>query len=173
MLAKLAVASFQVVVMVPGLPLAMPELDEPDPALEQPPGGQKLPSVHARAVHLPDVRRFVADVERLGRFRLHPVGQLERLDAGLELGLVAVPLEVLAVELGQQVELGPLRPGADAVVADVRDQLLDVGVPAVQVGSLVDPGRNAACQFCDSAMGKPSGHMTRKPGRFWFSVPRP
>ena len=83
--------------------------------------------------------RLAADVECLGRFRLHPVGQLERLDAGFELGLVAVPLEVLAVELGQEVELGPLRPGADAVVADVRDQLLDVGVPAIQVRSLVDP----------------------------------
>ncbi len=83
--------------------------------------------------------RFAADVKRLGRFRLHPVGQLERLDAGFELGLMAVPLEVLAIELGQEVELGPLRPGAHTVVADVRDQLFDLGVPAVQVGSLVDP----------------------------------
>ena len=35
------------------------------------------------------------------------------------------------------------------------------------------PGRNADCQFCDSAIGKPPGHITMKPGRFWFSVPRP
>src|SRR5437016_1999339 len=35
------------------------------------------------------------------------------------------------------------------------------------------PGRNPACQFCDSWIGYPPGHIAMKPGRFWFTVPRP
>ena len=42
-----AVAGLEVVVVVPGLAVAVPELDEADPALEQPPGDQELPGVHA------------------------------------------------------------------------------------------------------------------------------
>ena len=40
-------------------------------------------------------------VERVGRLGLHPVGQFERLDAGLELRVARPGLLVLAVELQQ------------------------------------------------------------------------
>src|SRR2546430_8895631 len=42
----------------------------------------------AGAVRLQDVLRLPAHVERVGRLALHPVGQLERLDAGLQLRVV-------------------------------------------------------------------------------------
>ena len=35
------------------------------------------------------------------------------------------------------------------------------------------PGRKPACQFCDSWMGMPPGHIEMKPGRLRFSVPSP
>ena len=41
----------------------------------------------------------------------------------------------------KQVELRPLRLRADAVIADVRDQLVDLGVLAVDVRSLENPGQ--------------------------------
>ena len=138
---ELAVAGLEVVVVVPGLAVAVPELDEADPALEQPPGRQELPGVDAGAVHLADRLRLLGDVERVGGLGLHPVRQLERLDARLELGLAAAAVEVPPVELGQQVELGALGLRADRAVPDVRDQLLDLGVLAVDVRALVDPGQ--------------------------------
>ena len=51
----------------------------------------------------------LADVERLGGGHLHPVGQLEALDAGGQLGLVrrAAP-GARRLSLAEQVELGPL-----------------------------------------------------------------
>ena len=95
LLAQLAVAGLEVVVMVPGLPCAVPELHEPHAALKQPPRRQKLSGVNARAVHRADVRGLLADVERLGGLRLHPVGQLERLDSGFQISLVLALVEVL------------------------------------------------------------------------------
>ena len=47
-----------------------------------------LPGLRAGAVHVADVLRLAADVERVGRVHLHAVGQLEGLDAGFELRIV-------------------------------------------------------------------------------------
>ena len=134
-------AGLEVVVMVPGLAVAVPELDEADPALQEPAGRQELPGVDAGPVHRADRLRLLGDVERLGRLRLHPVRQLERLDPGLELGLAAVTVQMAAVQLAQEVELAALGLRADGVVLDVRDQLLDLAVPAVDVGALEDAGQ--------------------------------
>ena len=47
-------AGRQVVVVVPGLAVAVPELDEADPALEQAPGRQKLAGMDPGPVHVAD-----------------------------------------------------------------------------------------------------------------------
>ena len=52
------------------------------------------------------------DVEGVAGLGLHPKGQLERLDARLELGVAGAALQVLAVERQQQVELVALLLGA-------------------------------------------------------------
>ena len=96
-------ADLDIVVVVPGLARAVVELDESDAALGQPPGNQALAGEDAGAVHLFNVRRLPADVEGVGRVPLHPVGQLEALDARLQLR-VALPLgDVALVELLQKV----------------------------------------------------------------------
>jgi hypothetical protein len=77
-----AVAGFDVVVVVPGLARAVPELDESDAAFEQAPRDEQLARVDAVAVHLADVGGFFADVEGVGAFHLHAVGEFEGLDAG-------------------------------------------------------------------------------------------
>src|SRR5262249_31075849 len=61
------------------------DLDEPHPALDQAAGGEALPrevvaSRVADAVELLDRSRLRIDVDRLGRGRLHAVGQLVTLD---------------------------------------------------------------------------------------------
>ena len=50
-----AMVDFEVVVAVPGLALAVPELHEAHAPLDQPPGDQHLPGLHAGAVHVADV----------------------------------------------------------------------------------------------------------------------
>ena len=79
----------QIVVAVPRLAIAVPHLDEPHAPFDQPPGDQNLPGLIAGAIHVEDVLRLAADVERLGHFGLHPIGQLERLDPRVELRIVA------------------------------------------------------------------------------------
>ena len=54
-LGQAAVADFEVVVVVPRLARAVPDLHEPHAALDQPPGDQDLPGLHAGAVHVADV----------------------------------------------------------------------------------------------------------------------
>ena len=85
---QLAVAGGQVVVVVPRLAVAVPELDEANAALEQPPGRQELSGMHAGPVHAADRLGLLVDVKGVGRLRLHAIRQLERLNARLELGLV-------------------------------------------------------------------------------------
>src|SRR5438874_876974 len=111
--------------MVPGLAVAMPELDEADSALQKPAGRQQLPRMNSGTVHLPDRLRLLADVERVGRFRLHTISQLERLDPRLQLGLMLTLFQVPLIQFGEQVELGTLGTRRDTTVADVRDQFLD------------------------------------------------
>ena len=65
---QLAMAGRQVVVVVPGLAVAVPELHKADPALEQPASRQKLAGVHARAVHRADRLGLLGDVERIAGF---------------------------------------------------------------------------------------------------------
>ena len=47
---QLAVVDLDVVVVVPRLAVAVPDLHEPHAALDQPPGDQQLPGLHAGAV---------------------------------------------------------------------------------------------------------------------------
>ena len=99
----------------------------------------KLPGLGAGAVHVADVLRLAVDVEGVGRFGLHAVGQLERLDAGFELGVAAARLErCRSLSLRSRSSCRRCSAGASqAVVADVLDQLLNVGVLRVDVGALV------------------------------------
>ena len=51
--------------------------------------------------------------------------------------IVAALVLVVLVERGQQIELPPLRIGRQPLVADVLDQLVDLGVLRVDVRALI------------------------------------
>ena len=87
--------------------------------------------------------RLAADVERLGRLGLHAEAQLERLDAGLQRGIVLPGLQMASVEPVQQVELLALLRRCDAIVANVLDELLDRRVLGVDVRALEDARQKA------------------------------
>ena len=129
---------FEVVVVVPGLPGAVPDLDEAHAALDQPAGDQDLPRLHAVAVQLADVLRFARDVEGVGRLDLHAVGQLERLDPRLELRVVLrAAAGAVRFSSSQQVELPSLQFGGDRVGLRMFSiSLFDRSVLRVDVGAL-------------------------------------
>ena len=141
LLAERAVGLGDVVVAVPGLDVAVEELDEADAALDQPAGDEELPGLDAGAVHVADVLRLLLDVEGVGGRHLHPVGQLEAGDPRLEVVVLGAGLLVPPVELGQEVELPPLVGLGHDRVADVLDQVLGLLLAGVDVGPLVDAGQ--------------------------------
>ena len=78
----------QLAVLIPSF---VKDLHEPHAPLDQPPreqagvGERRL--ARLGAVQLEDVLRLAADVDRLGRARLHAVGHLERIDPRGNLGI--------------------------------------------------------------------------------------
>jgi hypothetical protein len=62
-----AVIDFEVVVIVPGLAGAVPDLDEADAAFDEASGDEDLPGLLALAVHGPDGFGFARDIEGIGR----------------------------------------------------------------------------------------------------------
>ena len=100
------------VVVVPGLAGTVVDVDGADAALDQPAGQQATVGERRVAVF----RRgwtagSLADVERVGGFRLHAVGGLHRLDAAFEEFVLAEGFFVVVVELLDEVELPALLGG--------------------------------------------------------------
>ena len=143
LLGQVAVLDFEVVVAVPRLAGAVPQLHEAHAALDQPAGDEQLPGLHAGAVHVANVLRLAANVERLGRLGLHAEAELERANAGFERRIIVPGLRVASVEPFEQVELLALLRQRDAIVANVLDQLLDLRVLRVDVRAFVDAGQES------------------------------
>ena len=94
-----------IVVIVPRLSGAMPELNVANAAFQEPARDQCLPPMHARAIHLSDMSRLSCDVERIRRFHLHAIGQFEGLNPRFKPTILAPPSLVFLIELMQQIEL--------------------------------------------------------------------
>ena len=103
-----AAVVFDVIVGVPGLAVAVPELDEADAAFEEAAGHEALAGEGAGAVEVADGLGFAVEIEGIGGLGLHAVGEFETADAGFELGVVMAAGEVVFVELAEEVELGGL-----------------------------------------------------------------
>src|SRR6185312_3659284 len=99
------VIHFEIVMIVPRLPRAVPDLDEAHAALDEPPRDENLPRLGSFSIHFADVFRLARDVERVGGVRLHAIRQFEGLDARLELRVLLVLPEMALVELLQQIKL--------------------------------------------------------------------
>jgi hypothetical protein len=147
----------EVVMVVPGLARSGPDLDETHALLEKTAGRQELAGLGAGAVGVPDVLGLAREVEDVDRLHLHAVGELEGLDAGLELSVPAPGLLVAPVEGGEEVELAPLLVGRAHGVADVADELLDVLVLGVEIGPLVGAGQEGGLPVLGLLDRIPSG----------------
>ena len=96
----------EIVVTVPGLPGAVPDLHESHTALKQAARNEQLSRLHALAVHLADFLRLARDIERIGCVALHAIGELERLNAGVQCRIGSTArLLVTSIEFAQETEL--------------------------------------------------------------------
>ena len=78
-----------------GRTVAVKDLDEADPALGQPAGRQELLAERTCDIVVQTVKTLrrsvlIAESQDLGHGRLHPEGQLVRLDPGAQLGVLGI-----------------------------------------------------------------------------------
>src|SRR6185312_2570427 len=133
----------KIIVAVPWLTSSGPDLHEAYAALEQAPGGENLPRLGAGSIEIENVLGLFARVERIRRVGLHAVSHFKRLDARLELRLMLALIHVALIERQKQIELAALFFGRGEIAVNVLNQLIDVGVLRVDVGTLVHAGQKA------------------------------
>ena len=105
---QIGVVLFQIVVVVPGLAGAMPQLNEANAAFDHPSSDEQLARVDARPIEFVNMLRLLTEIKDVRRFHLHPVSQLERLDPGLQRIVFRPTLLVFSVESLKQIKLLPL-----------------------------------------------------------------
>ena len=108
---QLAVHLLDAVVIVPRLSVAAPYLNEAHAALQQAARDEQLAAMHAAAVQVADKFRLLVQIKGVRCFALHPVGQLEGLNAGFQLGVALPCLQMALVEPAHQVQLPALLGG--------------------------------------------------------------
>ena len=127
---------FEIVVIIPGLAFAMPQLNEPNTTFNQPAGDEQLPGLDAVSVGFQHMFWFLLDVKGVGRFHLHSISEFERVNPGFECRFVGPLIGMLSVQFLQQIELPPLLAPGGLVIANVFDQFFDVTMPRIDVRSL-------------------------------------
>ena len=136
---KVAVILFDIVVVVPRLAGAVPELHVADAALEKAPGDQCLPSVDTVAVHLADVGRLFGEVEGVACFALHTKGEFVGMNAGIE-PIIEAHGAVTGIPVGEQVELAALIACRDLGMINVFNEAAEFLVFGIDLGSLIGAG---------------------------------
>ena len=159
------------------VPAPVEELHVAHALLDQPAGEQAVVGERrlARARRRRASRTFfgsLADVHHLGHGDLHAVGQLVLADARQRLGVAELLRARSSFSLSQRVEAAAADVAAHALgVVDVQDRLAD----RAALHALVDA---TAGSRCSTGLLPPVGSVpplisTTKPGRSWFSEPRP
>src|SRR5262245_27569568 len=124
--------------IVPWLVLALPDLHETHAAFEQAPRYERLPPVYRFAVHLSNMFRLFAYVERVGRFGLHAERKFVRLNLRFDQRVFLSLFLVALVQGGEQIKLFALLLARGGIVLDVLNQALDFGLFGVNVSALID-----------------------------------
>jgi len=148
---------FEIVVVVPWLAGAVPDLHEADATFDEAAGDEHLAALQGVAIHVANVLGFKADIEGIGRFELHAVGEFEAFETGFEVGIVFAGLGVFFVELAEEVELLALTVAGKVFGCDVFDELARVGRFGVDIGALISGGEKAGLPVLGAGDGVASG----------------
>ncbi len=130
------VAAFDVIMVIPRLAGAVPDLDKTDPALDEAAGDQHLAPMQGIAIHFADGGGLAGEVKGIGSVHLHTIGQLKGLDPGFQLGILVAFGEVAVIQFLEQIQLAALFPRGQAAVADVLDEFVQLAMLGVDVGAL-------------------------------------
>ena len=129
------------VVIVPWLTLAMPQLNDANTFLDQLSGDEHLSALHSWSVHVEDMLGLFRHVEYIHGFLLHAIGKLHRLDAGFEHRIIASFLEMFSIHALDKVQFASLGSPRKLAIDNVFDEFLDTLVLGVDIGPLVDTGQ--------------------------------
>ena len=99
---------FDVIMIVPRLSFAMPDLNEANATFNQSASDQNLSSLNTITVHVANMFWLATDIKRIGRFRLHPKRQFERLNSCLQLSIPGTLFKMLLIETSEKLQLGRL-----------------------------------------------------------------
>ena len=99
----------------------MPELNITYATFQQTTGNQRLSRVNSFAIHLLDVSRLAADIERIGCVVLHSKGQLEGLNSRVE-SLIDPLSSMFRIQSSQQIQLSSLRLRRNLWMFDVFNE---------------------------------------------------
>src|SRR5689334_22519081 len=109
----------QIIVTIPGLSGAGPNLDEAHAPLQQSAGDEDLPRLRAGAVEIENMLWLLCNIKGVRSIGLHAIGHFEGLDAGLELRFMLALLQMLLIQCKQKIKLTPLLLGRGEVALDV------------------------------------------------------
>ena len=82
----------KIIVTIPGLPLSVPNLYEANALLQKPAGNEELPRLRPGTVHVTNMLRLPAHVERILGIVLHAIGQFEGLNSRFDLRILIASL---------------------------------------------------------------------------------
>jgi hypothetical protein len=134
----------QVIVVIPWLPSSVPYLNEAHASFQEPAGYEQLSPLRTRTIQITDGLWFLRNIEGVARVYLHPVSELEGLNSCFQLGVLAAIPDMLLVQLPKQVKLFALVAGRNKSVFDVFDQFFNLLMLRIDVGALVNPGKECA-----------------------------
>src|SRR5437868_3683684 len=114
--------SLQIVMTIPRLHIAVITLHDPHSTFNEAPRDEELARLNRGAISLADRYRLTADIERIGRLRLHSECEFEGLNACLQSGVFGARLLVEAIEFYEEIELPALIVAANRGITNVVNQ---------------------------------------------------
>ena len=127
-----------IVVIIPGLAIAVIDLHHADAAFDEAAGHEAAAAKIVIAIAGADGFGFFGDIEDFGRFGLHAESDFGGLDIGFEDGVCAFAFHVETVEFGQKVKLAALFGRVDFGIADVVNKFVGSLFAVGNVSALID-----------------------------------
>ena len=111
-----------------------------------------------------DVFRFEADVEGIGCFKLHTIGEFEALEARLKIGIRVPLLGVFFVQVAEEIQLIALPLSGQVGWGDMINEFSRVGCLGIDVGSLVGRGKESGLPVLSAGDGVSAGAHCHESG---------
>jgi len=126
-----------IVVRIPGLAIAVVDLNKADTPLRQSPRQETAIGEMSRAIQVASRLGFLLQFESFGCRKLHPKGGLHGLQSTFQLIVLTCAIEMQLVQLRHQLDLPHLCRPRGVRVFEKGDQFCRDRVAMVDIGSLM------------------------------------